>query len=104
MERSEILVLGSGAAGLSCALRLALTLHPSDQAQATGQREIVSSLEDALDARRQRVIVSEASVGWVKWLGIILLAALTLVAIACVHSDNKRSAAIALGIAALSGR
>ena len=85
-------------APLSEALRMALTLDPKSQTQTIGQRELVSSLEAALDGRRQRIIISEGTVGWVKWLGVVTLGALTLVAIACVHSDNRRTAAIAMGI------
>jgi hypothetical protein len=85
-------------AALGQALHLALTLQPRGAAQTTGQRELVSALENALDARRQRVIVSRSSVSWVKWLAVIALAALTLVAIACVHAGNRRTAAIAMGI------
>jgi hypothetical protein len=83
---------------LAQALRLALQLNPSNQAQVTGQRELVSSIQAALDARRQRIIVSETSVNWVRWLAVVALAALTLVAIACVHAANRRTAAIAMGI------
>jgi hypothetical protein len=85
-------------APLAEALRLALTLHPANSSQTIGQREVVSSIEAALAARRQRVIVSESSVGWVRWLAVIALGALTLIAIACVHAQNRRSAVIAMGI------
>jgi hypothetical protein len=83
---------------LATALRVVLQLDPANPAQATGQRELVSSLEAALDARRQRIIVSETSVNWVRWLAVVALAALTLVAIACVHAGDPRTAAIAMGI------
>jgi hypothetical protein len=85
-------------APLAQALRVALRLHPANAGQATGQRELVSSLEAALDARRQRIIVSQSSIGWVKWLSIVALGALTLLAIAFVHSDNRRTATLAVGI------
>jgi hypothetical protein len=85
-------------APLAQALALALSLHPAGPAQATGQRELVSSLENALDARRQRIIVSRSSVNWVKWLAVVTLAVLTLAAIACVHSDNRGSAALAMSL------
>jgi hypothetical protein len=83
---------------LAQALQLALALKPVGPGQATAQRELVSSLESALDARRQRIIISGSTVNWVKWAGVIMLAVLTLVAIACVHSANPASAAIAMGI------
>ncbi len=83
-------------AALNDALRLAVTLTPRTEGQKTAQREIVASLQDALDARRQRIIVSESSVNWVKWTAVILVAALTLLAIAFVQSDNRLTAAISL--------
>lgn len=83
-------------AALDDALQLALGLTPRTEGQKTAQREMVASLQDALDARRQRIIVSESSVTWVKWSGVILVAALTLLAIALIHSENRLTAAIAL--------
>jgi hypothetical protein len=96
--RAQRATLSVVPAPLAEALHLALTLNPTNQGQVTGQRELVSSIETALDARRQRIIVSESDVSWVKWLAVVALGALTLLAIACVHSDNRRTAAIAMGI------
>jgi hypothetical protein len=56
------------------------------------------ALENALDARRQRILVSRSSVDWVKWSVLLLQAFCTLLAIAMVHSDNRPSARIALGL------
>src|SRR5437868_588586 len=60
------------------------------------QREIVTSLESALDARRQRIIISASTVNAAKWAGVIGLGILTLIAIACVHCANRRTLAVAL--------
>jgi len=54
------------------------------------------ALRTALDARRQRIAISESSVGAIKWAGILLQGLCTLVAIAMVHGDNKRACAITL--------
>src|SRR4029450_9876298 len=43
-------------------LRLILALKPADEAQRTAQREIINDLHRALDARRQRIVVSQISV------------------------------------------
>jgi Protein of unknown function (DUF4239) len=83
---------------LATALDVAVTLKPRSTAQATAQREIVSSLQAALDARRERIIVSRSSVNWGKWTAVVALAALTLLSIALVHSGNRRSAALAMGL------
>jgi len=78
------------------ALRVALALKPASEGQITAQRELVASLETALEARRQRIIISQAGVNWVKWTGLLAQAACTLIAVAMVHSDNRCSTAIAL--------
>ena len=94
-QRATLTVI---AAPLADALELAVGLSPRTEGQKTAQREIVSSLQSAFDARRQRILVSESSVNWVKWSGVILVALLTLIAIAFVHSDNRLSAALAMGL------
>ena len=85
-------------APLAQSLQLAIGLSPRTEGQKAAQREIVDSLQTALDARRQRIIVSESSVNWVKWTGVTLVALLTLIAIAFVHSGNRLTAALAMGI------
>lgn len=81
---------------MALALQLAPGLPADDPGRVVAQREIVTSLEAALDARRQRIIISQSAVNSAKWAGVIALAVLTLVAIACVHSANRRTAAIAM--------
>ncbi len=44
------------------ALQLAVAIAPQGEGQQTAQREIISALQSALDARRQRIIVSQAEV------------------------------------------
>jgi hypothetical protein len=83
---------------LAEALRVVILWVPSGEGQVAAQREMIGALESALDARRQRIILSHSSINWVKWLVLLLEAALTLVAIAMIHSDNPRSNRIILGI------
>ena len=83
---------------LAEALRLAVSLAPNGERQIAAQREIVTELENAMDARRQRIILSRSSVNWVKWICLFAQAGCTLTAIAIVHSDNRAGAAIAMGI------
>src|SRR5215471_16792691 len=47
---------------LAEALQATLALMPSNEGQKTAQREIATSLETALDARRQRIIISQSQV------------------------------------------
>jgi hypothetical protein len=74
---------------LTEALRLTLSLNSQSPGQATAQREMVVCLENALEARRQRIILSESSINWVKWTVLLVQAGLTLITIALVHSDNR---------------
>jgi hypothetical protein len=83
---------------LGASLQVALALQPKNEGQQVAQRELVASLETALDARRERIIVSESSVNWVKWSGVVFLAVLTLLAIALVHSENRLATALAMAI------
>jgi len=83
---------------LAEALQLTLTLTPSSPGQQTAQREITTALENALDARRQRIIISQSQVNWVKWLSLCLQAACALIAIAMVHCDNRLTSAIAMAL------
>jgi Protein of unknown function (DUF4239) len=85
-------------APLAEAVRVTLSLAPQEDGQRIAQREIVTMLQDALDARRQRIIISQSGINWVKWVGVILEAILTLIAIACVHSESRGTSAIALAI------
>lgn len=73
-----------------------LTLKPADDSQRMAQPEMMRAIHTALDARRQRIVVSQSAVGTVKWAGILLQAVCTLIAIAMVHSDNRLSCAIAM--------
>ncbi len=84
-------------ASLTEALQLTLALTPENDGQKAAQHAITTSLQDALDARRQRIIISQSSVNWVKWTGLLLQAICTLIAIAMVHSDNRTTCAIANG-------
>ena len=80
------------------ALHLTLALTPNNQGQQTAQREITTALENALDARRQRILISKSQVNWVKWAALYLQAVCALIAIAMVHSDNRLASAIMMAV------
>jgi hypothetical protein len=85
-------------ARLAEALGLALSLTPRSEGQVAAQREMVASLQNALEARRQRIILSGSSINWVKWTVLLVQAGLTLLTIAMVHSDNRAANRIILAI------
>ena len=90
------LTLSTLPTALIAALHETLTLKPADDSQRTAQTEMVKAIHTAMDARRQRIVVSQSTVGTVKWAGIFLQGLCTLVAIAMVHSDNRLACAIAM--------
>ena len=81
---------------LAEALRLALSFSPRGEGQVAAQREMVAALQNALEARRQRIILSRSSINWVKWT--VLLVRLALITIAMIHSDNRAANRIILAI------
>ena len=83
---------------LAEALQLILTVTPHSEGQTAAQNAIVTALENALDARRQRIVVSLSDVNWVKWVCLILQAVCTLLAIAMIHCGNRIASISAMGI------
>jgi hypothetical protein len=83
---------------LAEAMQFTLSLKPQSGGQVSAQRELVAALENAIEARQQRIIVSRAQVHGVKWICLVLQAVCTLIAIAMVHNDNRGGAGIALTI------
>ena len=83
---------------LAEALQFVISMTPQGASQQTAQREITSALQTALDARRQRIIVSLTEVNPVKWWCLYLQAACALLVIGLVHCDNRLAAAIAMGL------
>jgi len=81
---------------LISALHDALAIKPTDASERSAQPELVRALHTALEARRQRIVISESAVGAVKWAGILLQGLCTLIAIAMVHSDNRPACAMTL--------
>ena len=83
------------APALSEALQFAISLTLKGEGQVTVQREIIAGLENAMDARRQRIILSRSSVNSLKWACLFVQAGCMMIAIAFVHCDNRATAAIA---------
>lgn len=80
------------------AMQTTLALKPVDEGQTTAQREMIGALENAFEARRQRILISQSSVSKIKWAGLLLQALCTLVAIAMVHVDHRGACAIGLAL------
>jgi len=83
---------------LNQALQFTLALAVTTPGQRTAQREVAASLERALEARRDRILISRSQVNGVKWVCLTLLAGCLLFAIAFVHCDNRLTSAVAIGL------
>ena len=97
MARQEA-SLRAAPTALAEALQLVVSMTPQGAGQQTAQREIIAALGSALDARRQRIIVSQAEVNSVKWWCLYLQAICELLVIAAVHCDNRLASAMAMGL------
>jgi hypothetical protein len=80
------------------AVQFVLSLTAAGSGQEIAQREIVSSLETALDARRHRILVSRDQVNMVKWLCLLLQAVCVLMTIAFVHCDDPLAGLVSLAL------
>jgi hypothetical protein len=85
-------------APLHAALLLAFRLRPRGAGEIEAQRQLVTQIQNALDGRRDRIIVSHSQVNAVKWFGVVALGLLLLAAIACVHAAQPGTALLALGV------
>ena len=83
---------------LNKALQFALSLPANAAGQQVAQRQVEVSLEHALEARRQRILVSRSEVSGVKWACLSFLAACLVFAIALVHAENRLTSAVAIGL------
>jgi hypothetical protein len=79
-------------------LQLTLDFKPSDRGQEVAQQEMIAKLESALDARRERVLVSQLSISGVKWACLWVELICVLVTIALVHANDRGAAVLAMGL------
>jgi hypothetical protein len=84
-------------APLAEALRLDLSLTPLNRGQETAQREIATSLESVLDARRQRINISMSQTGS-NGHASSCRRSVFILTIAMMHNDNRSSSVLALGL------
>lgn len=83
---------------LNNALQFTLSLPVATPGQQTAQREVAEALQQALEVRRERILISRSEVNGVKWLCLAFLAMCLLFAIAFVHCDNRLASAVAIGL------
>jgi Protein of unknown function (DUF4239) len=81
---------------LAEAMQFMLSLQANGSGQQIAQREIISALQNAMDARRQRLTISQSQVTGIKWFCLYLQAICALIAIALVHSDNRLASILSM--------
>jgi hypothetical protein len=82
--------------GLAEAMSLILSLDTADAGQRLAQQRALTALELALDARRQRILLSEAPTMPMQWITIVVLAFLLLSFVAVVHIELPIPTALSL--------
>jgi len=80
------------------ALREVLAFPTIDETQKTAKAEIIDALQKALDARRQRIVISQTTVSRVRWFGLLVTGLCVMIGIAFAHLDNRRNCRVALAL------
>jgi len=82
--------------GLTDAMTALLSFVPAGAGQQVAQERAVIAVEQALDARRHRIVLSQATIAPIQWLVIFLLDVLILLTIAFVHLKRRATALVNL--------
>ena len=90
--------LHSVAVGLAEAMTALLSFTPVQSNQQLAQQRALAAIEQALEARRNRVLLSEAEIAPLQWIVIIGLAVLILVTLAMVLIQERLAMAITMFI------
>jgi hypothetical protein len=73
-----------------------LSFEPTTPGQTLAQQRAIAAIEQALTARRGRILLSQAAIDIVQWLVVVALAVLTLLIIAMVHVERPVTLAFSL--------
>jgi hypothetical protein len=90
--------LQSIAVGLAEAMTEILSIVPAQANQRLAQERALEAIEQALNARRNRILLSQAEISPIRWTLIVVLAMLILVTIALLHIDKRVAMAISMFI------
>jgi len=90
--------LRSIAVGLVEALSAVLSFAPVQINQQLAQQRAVVAIEHALEARRNRIRLSQAEIAPIQWIVIIVLAVLIQITLAMIHIGNRLAMAITMFI------
>jgi hypothetical protein len=85
-------------AGLTDAMAAVLSFTPAHPTQQLAQERSIVAIENALDARRHRIRLSQLQIAPIQWAVIVVLTLLILLTTALVHIDNRPAMALTLFI------
>ena len=96
MARQQQANLARSPGVLTEAIVMLLEFDPTRTGEQVAQERAVAALEQALEARRSRIMLSGVLIDWLQWWVVVLLIVLVLVMIAMSHIDNRGVCALSL--------
>ena len=90
--------IGQTPPGLPVALTLLLSFVPQQPGQQLAQGRAVAAIEQVLQARRNRILLSESAISPSQWIVIIVPDTLILITIGTVHAARHTTAAFNMTI------
>jgi hypothetical protein len=84
--------------GLAEALSAVLSFEPAQFNQRVAQERAVVAIEQALEARRNRIRLSQAEIAPIQWIVIVVLAVLVLSTLAMIHIEIRLAMAVTMFI------
>jgi hypothetical protein len=82
--------------GLTDAMKAFLSFAPKEPGQQVAQERAAIAVEHALEARRHRIVLSQATIAPIQWSAIFLLDVLILLTIAFIHLDRPKTTVVNL--------
>src|SRR5215470_15925050 len=104
MARQQQANLARSPGVLTEAIVMLLEFTSTRTGEQVAQERAVAALEQALEARRNRIMLSGVLIDWLQWWVVVLLIVLVLVMIAMSHIDNRGVCALSLFFVARFGR
>jgi ABC-type multidrug transport system fused ATPase/permease subunit len=96
MARQQQANLARSPGVLTEAIVMLLEFSSTRTGEQVAQERAVAALEQALEARRSRIMLSGVLIDWLQWWVVVLLIVLVLVMIAMSHIDNRGVCALSL--------
>jgi amino acid transporter len=78
-------------AGLRDGISALLSFVPAQPTEQLAQQRTLVALEQALESRRNRILISQLEISAIQWIVIVVLTILILVTIAMIHIDNREA-------------